>query len=76
MERSSFERLNACANVSRLCAVAGLPSSTISGFTTTCTTVIGREHEQRREHQNDATEDAGMNNRQPAHIVVSPSAPL
>ncbi len=68
--------LNACANVRRLCAVAGLPSSTISGFATTCTTVIpaASTNSAVRNTGNDATDDAGMNSKQPAHIVVSPSA--
>ena len=68
--------LNACAKVSRLCAVDGLPRMEISGLATTCTTVIPAASTNRavRNMANCAEADAGTNSRHPAIISTSPRA--
>ena len=67
--------LNACANVSRLDAVAGSPSMEISGFATTCPTVIPEASTKRaaRNAGNRAWFEAGMNRRQPTVISARPT---
>ncbi len=68
--------LNACAKVSRLCAVPGAPSSEIRGLATTWTIVMPAPSTNKasRNRPKVAVEDAGMNSRQPAVIVASPIA--
>ena len=70
--------LKACANVRRLCTVAGDPSSDISGFATTCTTVMpaATTNSASRNISNKADEDAGMNSRHPIIISDRPSTAL
>ena len=66
--------LNACAKVRRLDADLGSPSAEISGFATTCTTVMPAPstNSANRNSPNVALAAAGMNSRQPAVIVTSP----
>ena len=66
--------LNACANVRRLCAVRAGPSSEMSGFATTCTTVMPAPstNSASRNMPNVAELDAGMKSRQPTVMVTRP----
>ena len=68
--------LKACAKVSRLCAVRAGPSSEISGLATTCTMVMpaASTNSATRNTPNMPDCEAGMNSRQPAAIVDTPSA--
>ena len=70
--------LNACANVRRLCTVAGGPRSEINGFATTCTMVMPAATMNRATKNilNSADEDAGMNSRHPIIINERPTTAL